>query len=182
MKGRAAEGPPAPVAYGWPTWRRRLEPPGLPRCERAAGARNETTAVDSSAAVGLSCGRVSGSVARVGRRNGLRLTAGVIVDGPVEAAQQRSSAGIDKDEHDPDVLGRDTKANTVDAAPCGWRAARGSVQRSSDVAAYSGAAQCRLSSAYRTLAARKGPNKAVVGVAPRALRLHLGAMTDRMAV
>ena len=135
---------------------------------RQAEQRSSLTrlAVDSSAAERLSCGRVSGSVARAGRRDALRLSAGVIVDGPVEAAQQRSPAGIDKDEHDPDVLGRDTKTNAVDAAPRGSRATHGSVQRSPDVAAYSWAAQCRLNSTYRKLAARRGPNKAVAAVAP----------------
>jgi len=51
-----------------------------------------------------------------------------------------------------------------------------------DVAAYSWAAQCRLNSTYRKLAARKGPNKAVVAVARELSGFVWGAMTERMAV
>jgi transposase len=48
------------------------------------------------------------------------------------------------------------------------------------VTAYSWKAQCRLSSTYRKLAARKGPNKAVVAVARELSGFVWGAMTDRM--
>jgi transposase len=51
-----------------------------------------------------------------------------------------------------------------------------------EVAAYSWAAQCRLHATYRKLAARKGPNKAVVAVARELSGFIWGAMTDRMAV
>ena len=51
-----------------------------------------------------------------------------------------------------------------------------------DVAAYSWAAQCRLSSTYRKLAAKKGPNKAVVAVARELSGFVWGAMTERMGV
>ena len=49
-----------------------------------------------------------------------------------------------------------------------------------EVAAYSWAAQCRLNSTYRKLAARKGPNKAVVAVARELSGFVWGAMTERM--
>jgi len=49
-----------------------------------------------------------------------------------------------------------------------------------EVAAYSWKAQCRLSSTYRKLAARKGPNKAVVAVARELSGFVWGAMTERM--
>jgi transposase len=51
-----------------------------------------------------------------------------------------------------------------------------------ELAAYSWAAQCRLHATYRKLAARKGPNKAVVAVARELSGFVWGAMTDRMAV
>jgi len=51
-----------------------------------------------------------------------------------------------------------------------------------DVAAYSWAAQCRLNSTYRKLAAKKGPNKAVVAVARELSGFVWGAMTERMGV
>src|SRR5665647_742279 len=54
--------------------------------------------------------------------------------------------------------------------------------QSPEVAAYSWAAQCRLNSTYRKLAARKGPNKAVVAVARELSGFVWGAMTERMAV
>ena len=54
--------------------------------------------------------------------------------------------------------------------------------QSPEVAAYSWAAQCRLSGTYRKLAARKGPNKAVVAVARELSGFVWGAMTERMAV
>lgn len=49
-----------------------------------------------------------------------------------------------------------------------------------EVAAYSWKAQCRLSSTYRKLAAKKGPNKAVVAVARELSGFVWGAMTERM--
>jgi len=50
------------------------------------------------------------------------------------------------------------------------------------VVAYSWAAQCRLHGTYRRLAAKKGPNKAVVAVARELAGFVWGAMTDNMAV
>ncbi|WP_165849415.1 IS110 family transposase [Candidatus Cryosericum septentrionale] len=47
-----------------------------------------------------------------------------------------------------------------------------------EVAAYSWAAQCRLHATYRKLAARKGPNKAVVAVARELAGFVWGAMTQ----
>jgi len=51
-----------------------------------------------------------------------------------------------------------------------------------EVVAYSWAAQCRLHGTYRRLAAKKGPNKAVVAVARELAGFVWGAMTDNMAV
>jgi len=51
-----------------------------------------------------------------------------------------------------------------------------------EVVAYSWAAQCRLHGTYRRLAAKKGPNKAVVAVARELSGFVWGAMSDRMAV
>jgi len=51
-----------------------------------------------------------------------------------------------------------------------------------EVVAYSWAAQCRLHGTYRKLAAKKGPNKAVVAVARELSGFVWGAMSDRMAV
>jgi len=56
------------------------------------------------------------------------------------------------------------------------------VGQSPDVVAYSWAAQCRLHGTYRRLAAKKGPNKAVVAVARELAGFVWGAMTDNMAV
>ena len=47
-----------------------------------------------------------------------------------------------------------------------------------EIMAYSWAAQCRLNTTYRKLAARKGPNKAVVAVARELAGFVWGAMTD----
>jgi transposase len=49
-----------------------------------------------------------------------------------------------------------------------------------EVAAYSWKAQCRLSSTYRKLAAKKSPNKAAVAVARELSGFVWGAMTGRM--
>ena len=49
-----------------------------------------------------------------------------------------------------------------------------------DVVAHSWAAQCRLNTTYRKLAARKGPNKAVVAVARELSGFIWGAMTGNM--
>lgn len=46
-----------------------------------------------------------------------------------------------------------------------------------EIATYSWAAQCRLAATYRKLAARKGPNKAVVAVARELSGFVWGAMT-----
>jgi transposase len=47
-----------------------------------------------------------------------------------------------------------------------------------EIVAYSWAAQCRLNTTYRKLAAKKGPNKAVVAVARELSGFVWGAMTD----
>ncbi|HEY5433414.1 MAG TPA: IS110 family transposase, partial [Coriobacteriia bacterium] len=49
-----------------------------------------------------------------------------------------------------------------------------------EVVAYSWAAQCRLHSTYRKLAAKKGANKAVVAVARELSGFVWGAMTGNM--
>jgi transposase len=56
------------------------------------------------------------------------------------------------------------------------------IGQSPEVLAYSWAAQCRLHATYRRLAAKKGPNKAVVAVARELSGFVWGAMTDHMAV
>jgi transposase len=52
--------------------------------------------------------------------------------------------------------------------------------QSPELMAYSWAAQCRLSATYRKLAAKKGPNKAVVAVARELSGFVWGAMTENM--
>jgi transposase len=49
-----------------------------------------------------------------------------------------------------------------------------------EVAAYSWAAQCRLATTYRKLAAKKGPSKAAVAVARELSGFVWGAMTGHM--